>query len=357
MSYWVKSTDGMMVKDRSLEPPHHRQDGYLTSADRFFVCNSGTTPRLDADTHKIRVHGEGVGAEAVLSMTDLHAMPQRTVPAVMECAGNHRALFRDVMGMTLDKRPRVTELLWTFGAIGMAEWRGVPLRHVLEIADIRPDAYHVCAKGAETDSLEGEVLMPIPVEKAMDEDTILALEMNGVPLPPDHGFPVRVVVPGWVGTYSIKWVREIEVRNSHVTACRNTDYYVMHGDGHPREGEIVTEQSIKSTLSLPWPATLPKGTHVIRGYARSPGCPIARVAVSTDAGRTWADVDLIGPNEKWGWTRFQFRWRAEPGEHILMTRATDENGRTQPDSVPFNYGGYLFNAVHPHKVTVTHRKT
>ena len=359
MAFWAKSTSGMLILDRSLEPPIELQDGYLTPVNRFFVCNSGTTPKIDARDYALCIRGNGVNGELVLKYDQLRSMPQRRVPAVLECAGNHRSMFIDVMGVELDKRPQVTELMWSRGAIGMAEWRGVPLHHVLEKAGLDPAAHHVCPKGSETDSREGLIQIPMPLSKAMDQDTILALEMNGEPLPPDHGYPVRVIVPGWIGAYSVKWVREIEVSTEHLWVKRNTEFYVLMGNDWPRssfapaEGAPITEQNIKSALALPLPARLEAGTLTLHGYARSPGSPIAQVEWSDDNGSTWRAACLSGPNEKWGWTRFELTWRATTGRHNLMTRATDQNGRTQPASVSFNEGGYLYNAIHPHPVSVT----
>lgn len=358
MRYWAKDSSGMAVHNRSLEPPLQSQDTYITPPERFFVCNAGTTPRIDAADHVIRVCGDGVSRELTVSCDELYKMPQRTVPAFLECAGNHRFMFEDVMGERLDKRPQVTELMWSLGAVGMAEWRGVPLRHVLELAGIGQDAFHVCPKGSETDTSEGPIQIPMPLAKALDPDTILALEMNGQPLPPDHGYPVRVIVPGWVGAYSIKWVSEIEVSTSHMWVNRNTEFYVLMGEDWPRadyapaHGGPITEQVMRSSLALPWPAQLPLGDHLLRGYARAPLAPVDAVHWSADEGATWQAAELTGPNEKYGWACFQFPWHATPGHHTLMTRATDTQGRTQPMSIPFNKGGYLYNAVHPHPIQI-----
>jgi DMSO/TMAO reductase YedYZ molybdopterin-dependent catalytic subunit len=240
----------------------------------------------------------------------------------------------------------------------MAEWRGVPLRHVLELAGLAPDAVHVCPIGLDQSPDEPEVKCPMPLAKALDPDTLLALEMNGAPLPADHGFPVRCIVPGWVGTYSIKWVGRILVTKTRQWVYRNTVLYVLMGEEwpaeryHPAGGAPVTEQTIKSSLALPWPARLPAGTHAIRGYARSPAAPIREVVWSADGGRQWTPARLIPPNRKYAWVEFAFEWKATVGEHALMTRATDEAGRTQPDRVPFNVAGYLFNMVHPHPVVI-----
>ena len=214
------------------------------------------------------------------------------------------------MGESLDKRPQVTELMWGLGAVGMVQWRGVQLHHVLEAAGLAHDAFHVCPKGSETDSREREVKIPMPVSKAMDADTILALAMNGQPLPPDHGYPVRVIVPGWIGAYSVKWVREIEVSSQPMRVTRNTEFYVLKGGDGLAEGVPISEFNPKSSLALPWPAALPAGIHRLHGYARSPGVPIDSVHWSEDQGRRWHLASLTGPNERYGWARFEFQWSA-----------------------------------------------
>lgn len=361
-SYTFEQTPGLRPMDRSLEMPLQLQDDYLTPNDRFFVCNSGTTPIIAAEDHRLHIHGTGISQEQVLTVEDLRRMPQYSVSALIECAGNHRSFFQSTMGEELNKRPQVTELMWGLGGVGMAEWRGVPLGLILEQAGMRGDAVHVCPKGGETDSREGEISIPIPVSKALDKDTILALEMNGVPLPPDHGFPVRVVVPGWIGAYSVKWVREIEVSKDPIWVTRNTEFYVMMGAPWPEttyapaKGPVITEQNIKSSLALPMPAQLPEGTHELHGYARAGERAISAVDWSEDSGATWQSADLTGPNQPYGWVRFEFTWDAKPGARTLMTCATDYNGVSQPRQIPFNTGGYLFNAVHPHPVTVTTRR-
>lgn len=358
MIYWAKDTAGFLVKNRSLEQPFYRQTTYLTPSDQFFVCNSGTTPKIAPEDYRLTICGDAVETEITLSLADLQALPQHTVPAIIECAGNHRVLYEDVMGEQLNKRPDVIELKWGLGAVGMAEWRGVPLHILLERAGITEAAYHVSFTGGEADSRDGEVKVPIPVAKAMDADTIIALEMNGEPLPLDHGFPARALVPGWIGTCSVKWLSEIDVRTDHLWVKRNTEKYVLMGEHWPQQqyapalGAPISEQNIKSSLALPWPAELPPGRHTIAGFARAPSAPIREVDWSADGGAHWHPAEVEGPNEKYGWAPFHFEWTATPGDHALMTRATDTDGNRQPMSILFNNGGYMFNAVHPHPVVV-----
>ena len=142
------------------------------------------------------------------------------------------------------------------------------------------------------------------------------------------------------------------------TVVRNTERYIMMGDLWPAEtyapanGELITEQNLKSSLALPWPAHLSPGAHIITGFARAPSTPINKVEWSDDNGEHWSEAQLVGPNEKYGWTRFQFEWVASPGHQALMTRATDSDGNIQPETIPFNNGGYMFNAIHPHPIIV-----
>lgn len=357
-SKFAKDVSGFVELAGSLEAPLYEQTGFLTPNERFFVCNAGDTPRVDLGSWRLTVNGDGVRGPLELSHDDLSRMTQCTVPALLECAGNHRMLFNLVLGQKLDKRPDMTEVLWTLGGVGMAEWRGVPLRDVLELAGIRRNAVHVCPVGLDRDSPEGAVQCPMPVAKAVDPNTLIALQMNGVPLPPDHGYPARVVVPGWLGTYSIKWVGRIIVSTDHIWVKRNTEMYVLMGPDWPPEryrparGAPIFQQTIKSSLALPWPAHLATGRHRVRGYARSPDSRISVVQWSADRGATWQTATLQPPNLRYAWVQFSFEWEASPGLHAVMTRAIDESGRTQPLSIPFNDGGYVFNMVHPHPVFV-----
>jgi DMSO/TMAO reductase YedYZ molybdopterin-dependent catalytic subunit len=359
--FWSKDPDGFRVLvDRNLEQPFATQTAYLTPNKDFFVCNTRPTPHIDSERYRLRIEGDAVERPIKISYDDLKAMPQHTVLACLECAGNHRLLFEKELGQKLNKRPHLTEVLWDLGAIGMAEWRGVRLRDVLAVAGMGLQAVHVCPVGLDhtADETEG-VKCPMSVGKALDPDTLLALEMNGEPLPPDHGFPVRVIAPGWIGTYSIKWVGKIVVSSRFQWVTRNTEKYVMMGDDWPEaeyapaRGGPITKQNIKSSLALGWPARLTAGKQQIHGYARSPDAEISMVEWSADAGKTWRLAQIIPPNLRYAWTRFTFEWEAGAGEHDLMTRATDAKGTVQPSHVRFNNGGYMFNMVHRHPVVVS----
>jgi len=216
---------------------------------------------------------------------------------------------------------------------------------------------------------EGGVSRPLPIEKALDPDTILAYMMNGELLPPDHGAPVRLLVPGWIGANSVKWVGEITVSSSKIWVDRNTKHYVFIGDewtdeipelpadeGRAVRGGEITTQNIKSSLNIAWEAELNAGRNRIRGVARSPHGAIEKVewwATSESGARQKvAQAQLLPPFLKYAWTQFAFEWDAPPGKWTLSTRATDIHGNSQPDEIPFNLEGYLFNQVYAHPVVV-----
>jgi DMSO/TMAO reductase YedYZ molybdopterin-dependent catalytic subunit len=246
------------------------------------------------------------------------------------------------------------------GAIGLARWTGVPLRTVLEHAGLRPEAVQVMAVGLDAPYIEdgvdhGRVRRPLPIAKALD-DTLVAWEMNGSPLPPDHGHPVRLVVPGWVGIASIKWLGELRVTTTTEESPWTTRWYRMHGPDWSEDAAMLDRMPPKSLIDSTGDSTgdLRAGEPtVLRGRAWSGEASIATVEVSTDGGGTWQRAILSGGNEPSAWVAWELSWTpSSPGEHVLMTRATDSDGRTQPDVAADNDDGYLFDAVLRHPVTV-----
>ena len=205
---------------------------------------------------------------------------------------------------------------------------------------------------------QAAVERPMPVSKAMQPDTIVAYAMNGDLLPPDHGFPARVVVPGWVGINSIKWVGKIFVSEERVYVMRNTEEYVLAGQDFspepPALGPILKTTPVRSGIALAWPAVLSAGHQAIRGFAWSGYGSISRVEYSLDAGGAWTEAAIREPNIPMAGCRWEFMWDATPGEHTITIRATDSTGRTQPtpDAMKWNERGYEFWAAVPHPVTV-----
>ncbi|MEW6046697.1 MAG: sulfite oxidase [Bacillota bacterium] len=320
--------------------------GYLVPNELFFVRNHTRTARIDVSTWRLRVEGSGVRRPLELTYDDLLAMSSVSVIRYVECAGNGRSFFEAAYG----RKAQGTQ--WKLGAIGVAEWTGVPLAEVLDRAGLKPTARDVMPEGLD----ELRVRRPMPVAKALEEDTLLVYAMNGQPLPPDHGFPVRVLTPGWIGVANIKWVGRIEVSEEPLFSAWNTESYVLIGPDYqpnpPAKGPVLSYQSVKSALELAWPAKLPAGYHLIRGRSWSPFGRIARVEYSLDGGKTWSEARLHEPDIARAWVRWDFAWDAAPGQYTIRVRATDEKGNTQPDRVPWNDQGYLYNAVVGHPVTV-----
>jgi DMSO/TMAO reductase YedYZ molybdopterin-dependent catalytic subunit len=321
-----------------------RGQGELVPTERFFVRNHTTTPIVDPRTYRLELFGSGLrGRGLSLSYDDVTALPSVERTVAIECAGNGRSLFTSQQGMEVPGTP------WLLGGVGVTRWRGVPLAELLERAGIRDDAVDVMPTGLDApyvaDGIDhGRVRRPLPAGKALD-DVLLAYEMNGEALPPDHGFPLRLVVPGWIGIASVKWIGQIEVSTRRLWSPWNTKWY-------PRS---FSEQVVKSAFELPWDGVLPAGRRrTLRGRSWSARGPVQRVEVSTDGGASWHRARLDDNEGGDGWARWSLPWTPRRrGQTELLARATDAHGRRQPDRVPFNAEGYMFWAVARHPVTIS----
>lgn len=336
-----------------------RTRDFLTPAERFFVRNHTATPEIDAAAYRLRVWGSGLrgapgpGEAVEFGYDDLRSLRAETVTAAIECTGNARSFFTGQQGQTVSGTP------WKLGAIGVGRWRGVPLATVLRRAGIAPEAVDVLPSGLDAEYVDkgvakGRVRRPLPVAKAL-QDVLLAYELNGRPLPPDHGFPVRVVVPGWAGIASIKWVGDIQVAAEPLFSPWNTEYYRLFGAQYPPEGsEPITRQNVKSAFELGWNAEIRAGRRVeLTGRSWSGGGPVRRVEVSVDGGASWRPARLERAHARYAWQRWSHVWESPAkGAHELLARAVDETGARQPETVPHNTFGYLFGAVVRHPVTV-----
>jgi sulfane dehydrogenase subunit SoxC len=320
---------------------------YATPNDRFYVRSHGPTQKIDAASWTLRVEGPGVSRGLTLSYEDLLALPAVSVTRALKCAGNGRVYFGEQEGREAGGTP------WRLGAVGVAEWIGVPLRRLLEEAGLEPSAVEVMPEGLD----EPRLARPLPREKALSDGTIIAHTMNGERLPPDHGYPARVVVPGWAAVASVKWVGRIFVSDEPLRTYWNTEEYVLIGPDHepqegPGRGPAIPVTYVNSALELPWPARLQRGRNTITGRAWSGAGAISHVEYSID-GAGWQPARLTGSNIPGAWTRFEFDWEARPREHELRSRATDGRRNTQPYSVPYNEQGYLYNAVVAHPVAIS----
>lgn len=329
--------------------------GPLVPSERFFVRNHSATPHIDADRWRLEVHGDGLrgsptAAEPVrFGYEDLLAMPSVEVTAALECTGNGRRFFGTQQGTPAPGTQ------WGLGAIGVARWRGVPLAELLDRAGLHAQAVDVMPAGLDAPYVtggidHGRVRRPLPIGKALD-DVLVAYAMNGEPLPPDHGFPARLLVPGWVGVASIKWLGSLHVSRSPLSSPWNTVFYRMRGGEYPPDSPPLTTQPVRSAFELGFHAVIPaRRPTVLRGRSWSGAAAIARVDVSVDGARSWRPARRLS-GDALAWTRWELEWTPpEPGRYELLARATDEHGTSQPDTVPFNAGGYQFWAVVRHPV-------
>ena len=325
------------------EFPFMELDSWITPFERFYVRNHFPVPEIDPDSWRLRV-GNGMG-EHGLTLAELQALPVRSVLAVMECAGNGRR-YND---------PPVKGVQWGQGAVSNGEWSGPSLRDVLEAADA-PEADHYAFTGGDRGrvaGVEGEIHFrrSVPRGKALAPDTVVALRLNGEPLNAAHGAPARLYVPGWYGMASVKWLVRVEPADRPVTDhFMAQDYTRRTPDGGREALEWVAP---KAEIARPAEgADLAAGRVEVTGAAWAGRSPLERVEVSADGGATWDRAELNGPETRWGWRLWRWSWEAAPGAHALVVRATDLDGRSQPDEPDRDAPGYLNHWIRPRTVRV-----
>ena len=319
----------------------------VTPVDAFYVRGHGAVPEIDPAALRLRVGGL-VARELELSLTTLsEAFRIRQVTATLQCAGNRRAglnAIREIPG----QEP------WGPGATGTAIWTGVALGDVLAVAEPLPGAAHVGFEGAD---VTGEAGQPecfggsIPFDKARRPEVLLAWEMNGEPLRAVHGGPLRVVVPGYIGARSVKWLNRIELRAEPWDGYfQRVAYRLLPQDGTagPGAGMSLGLVALNSEVLSPTDgATVPAGSLEVRGYAFAGGERyVARVDVSLDGGASWRQAELLEDLGPWAWRQWRIGVELAPGEHEILVRAWDSSAATQPDDEAglWNPGGYVNNA-------------
>jgi sulfane dehydrogenase subunit SoxC len=320
----------------------------ITPVGLHYLLIHYDVPDVDPDAWRLTVRGE---RELSLSLEELKQRPRVELTVTMECAGNGRA--------RLDPRP--VSQPWLLEAVGTARWGGTPLRPLLEEAGVGEGAVEVLFTGLDR-GIEGDIEQryqrSLTVEEALRDDVLVAYEMNGGPLPPQHGFPVRLIVPGWYGMTSVKWLAEIDVIDEPFAGYQQTQGYRLR-QSEDEEG-VPVQRIVPRSLFVPpgipefltRARTVEPGEHVLEGRAWSGLAPIEAVEVSSDGGKNWASAELDRDEGRWAWRGWRFRWTAEPGEHVLCSRARDEAGNEQPLEPPWNVGGYSNNAVQRVAVTV-----
>ena len=347
--------DGMIVRSYrflDLETPVEFMTDWITPVNHFFVRNHMFEPaKIDASTWKLTIGGE-VEKPLTLTLADLQKVPVHSVTNAMECAGNGRSL----------QNPKVPGIQWGKGAVGNAKFSGPSLKVVLEKAGVKDTGKHVMFRGL--DEVPGKVppfIRSIPIEKAIDADTLIATYMNGAALSQHHGFPARIVTPGWAGAASCKWLTEITVLdkpaegNFMSPGYRMPNTPVKPGEAvKPEDTHSVTGLTVKSLIAVPSDgAKLKPGKQEIKGAAWAGEADIAKVEISTDGGSSWTPAELGKDHAKYAWRLWSYAWKpAKSGDYVILSRATDSQGRVQPDAAVWNPSGYLYNAYDQVKVYV-----
>lgn len=332
-------------RPEDLETPLRYFDQYLTPVDAFFVRQHLPRPSpIDRAAYRLTVNGM-VAKPLELTLADLQRLPQQTLPAVIECTGNGRGFYS----------PKVPGIQWGRGAIGNAEWRGPRIADVLKAAGVSSGATWLEVDGADRGvAATPDFVRSMPMQKALHPATLLALKMNGQPLPDIHGAPARLIVPGWDGTSSVKWVVRITAAAQQTAGFfmnpgyRYPKYALPPGSApKPAELEVIEGMPVKSTITAPEDQSkLPMGSIAIRGFAWAGEHAIERVDVSTDGGSRWQTAELTGAKLPFAWRLWRLDWKpSTPGYYTILSRATDTAGRVQPIVSAWNPSGYLWNAI------------
>jgi sulfite oxidase len=345
---------GMIVRSFrfvDLESPVEYFNSWLTPIPHFFVRNHMHEPsELDPGDWRLTIGGE-VEKPLTLKLDDLVKLPTHSVVNTLECAGNGRGLFR----------PQVPGVQWGKGAVGTARFSGPRLGDVLDRAGVKPTGKHVMFRGL--DEVPGKVppfVRSIPIDKALDSDSLIATHMNGAPLPKHHGFPARALMPGWVGAASCKWLTEIKVLESEFASnFMNPGYrFPNHppqpgGSVKPEDTHPLTTLNVKSVIAGPLDdAKLKAGPISVHGAAWAGEADVVKVEISTDGGANWIAAKLGNDHAHYAWRLWSYEWKASRGDHTILSRATDNQGRTQTATPVWNPSGYLYNAYDQVKIHV-----
>ena len=352
----IKLRDGRIVRSEeplNLEMPFETAEGFITPTGSFYVRTHFPIPKIDRDAWWLHVEGK-VEKPFAINYEELVELESLTVPVTLECAGNNRNFLE----------PKVKGVQWHLGAVGTAEWTGVPLSALLERALVRPRAREVILEGADGGILEDTKSPPgelkfarsIPLNKAR-ADVVLAYKMNGKELPPEHGFPLRAIVPGWYAMASIKWLQRIIITDRPFTGYYQTmDYAYWNRRGDIAELTPLSEMQVKAEIAKPAQGeSVPANSSVrVHGAAWTSDGEIAQVELSTDGGTTWSEAKLLGESTQNAWRLWEFDWQTPgvAGKQILVVRATDSLGRTQPAERDRDRGTYMISHLLPITVEV-----
>lgn len=326
------------------ETPLADVPSWVTPNRWFFVRSHYETPEIDVANWRLSVGG-CVGRELELTWEQLDSMPHRSIFVTMECAGNGRSFLK----------PYVEGVQWTAGAVGHAEWSGVPLHVVLDRAGLAADAKELVFYGADSGVEHGEgepkpFARSLPLDKARHADTLLVTHMNGEVLEPSHGYPLRLLAPGWYGVASVKWLTRIEaVKTPFDGYYQTAKYTIKHRTGGGVRTDVVGPMPVKSEIIRPvGGSVLGIGANRMFGMAWAGEHAVAAVEVSVDGGVSWQRAELQGPRAAYSWTAWEYLWEtAAPGEYTLLARAISQDGHVQPMDHDYDRGGYLINFSRP----------
>lgn len=372
-----KDKDGRTV---FATTPLTKLEGRITPIEYYYIVNQMGAPELiHPDEWQLEITGT-VDRALKLGLADLQKLRSRTVRAVTECAGNDM-LFFDYLekgghkpSLLGPKRGgKGLEAIPVTGMVSAGEFTGVPLREVLTLAGVRPGSVAVRLQGADRGRPDPALVWGssgdrsiavkdpgiinydkgLPLEKAMDIDTILAWAMNGEYLQHIHGAPVRAVVPGWSGNWSVKWLTQLEVMDHMPDCYHQTEYFVLGTGPDDPDKVMCTSMGVKTLILDPLDedSPLPAGSIAARGLAWSGEGAVTRVEVSVDGGTTWNDAHVEESHDRWMWVRWTYVFDASPGRYKIMARATDENGRVQPVTKR-NFQRKHFDGIVPTEVEV-----
>jgi DMSO/TMAO reductase YedYZ molybdopterin-dependent catalytic subunit len=339
------------IRPEDLETPVSLLNAWITPNDLFYVRHHLYAPKVGVNEWKLAVGGE-VQNPITLTLDELKRAPKHSVMVTLECAGNGRAFFD----------PPVAGIQWEKGAVGTARFAGARLGDVLNKAGVKPTGQYVAMNGADKPMGKmPDFVRNVPIKKALDPDTILAYEMNGEALPILHGFPLRAVVPGWEGAYSVKWLTDIQVIEKEYdgffvkTAYRFPNRPVAPGEAvAPQDMVPLTGLIVKSFINSPLDgATVAPGKVRMSGFAWAGEYNIAKVDVSMDNGSSWLSAKLGKERERYAWQSFEYEFDiTKPGSYRLMSRAADDKGNVQPVAPQWNPPGYLWNVIDKVRIDV-----
>ena len=322
----------------------------ITPTGMHYLLIHFDIPAADADAWRLDIDGLAQNPLS-LSMADIRSRPRITMPVTMECAGNGRARLN----------PRPVSQPWLLEAIGTAEWAGTPLRGILEDAGIDAAAVELVFTGSDEGVQGGEKQLyqrSLTIADAMRDEVMLAYEMNGAPLEPQHGYPLRLIVPGWYGMTSVKWLNRIEAVAEPFTGYQMEQTY-RYKNSPDDPGEPVSTMRVRALMLPPGipdfmtrTRLLDAGKTTIGGKAWAGRLGISKVEVSTDDGMSWREAALGTQIGKFAWRSWTYDWDAEPGRHFLSVRATDDEGNTQPTAQPWTLQGMGNNLVQRVEVIV-----